>query len=294
MSAPLFSAEFGAGRPSIRRYGPFVGTDRGRTAIPTCEREDSVKKFTVLVTLAALGLALAIAGAAGARSQAMTIQVTARLIPGEEVPQPRGDVSAARGAFTATLSKSATGAEVSWRLTFSNLSGNAIAAHIHLGPRGQAAPPRVPLCSPCTSPATGTANVDAAVVTAIQTDGAYVNVHTPTNPAAEVRGQVSPVASVRTALSARQEVPKPKGNVKRASGTFTATVTKRGTTATLVWRLTFKGLTGRAVAAHIHRAARGRAGPVIVPLCGPCRSGRGDARPLERQFSTRSRRAAHT
>jgi hypothetical protein len=232
-----------------------------------------MKRFGLLVTAGAVGLGLGMAGGVGARIQATTIQVTATLIPGEEVPQPRGDVGSARGTFTATVTKSGTGAVVTWRLEFSNLTGNAIAAHIHLGSRGQAAPPRVPLCAPCTSPATGTANVDAAVLTAIQNDGAYVNVHTPTNPAGEIRNQVSPVANVRTTLTAKQEVPKPKGNVRRARGTFTATVTKQGTDGSIAWRLTFSRLTGRAVAAHIHRGQRGRPGPVIVPLCAPCRSG---------------------
>jgi hypothetical protein len=232
-----------------------------------------VKNLGLLVAAGALALALALAGAAGARSQATRIQVTATLIPGEEVPQPRGDVGAARGTFTATLTRSAAGAVITWRLEFRNLTGNAIAAHIHLGSRGQAALPRVPLCGPCTSPATGTANVDAAVLNAVQNDGAYVNVHTPMNPAGEIRDQISPVASVRTSLTAKQEVPKPKGNVRRARGTFTATVTKQGTTGRIAWRLTFSRLTGRAVAAHIHRGQRGRPGPVIVPLCAPCRSG---------------------
>jgi len=232
-----------------------------------------VKKFVVLVTVGAVGLALAIAGAAGARSQATSVRLSAGLIPGEEVPQPRGDVGNARGTFTATMTKSGTGAVITWRLEFSNMSGNAIAAHIHLGSRGQAAPPRVPLCAPCTSPASGTANVDAAVVDAIQSDGAYVNVHTPVNPAGEIRNQVSVVASVRTSLNARQEVPRPKGKVNRARGTFIAVVTKSGTTGSVAWRLTFSRLTGRAVAAHIHRGQRGRSGPVILALCAPCRSG---------------------
>jgi hypothetical protein len=100
-----------------------------------------------------------------------------------------------------------------------------------------------------------------------------VNVHTPTNPAGEVRDPLVVVANVRTSLRAKQEVPKPKGNVRRAKGTFTATVTKSGATGRIVWRLTYSRLTGRAVAAHIHSGVRGKAGPVIVPLCAPCRSG---------------------
>ncbi len=39
---------------------------------------------------------------------------------------------------------------------------------------------------------------------------------------------------------------------------------------TLAWRLTFSGLTGPATAAHIHLGAIGHAGPVEIPLCGPC------------------------
>jgi hypothetical protein len=51
------------------------------------------------------------------------------------------------------------------------------------------------------------------------------------------------------------------------------TITKQGSSAVLVWRLTFSRLTGKVFAAHIHSGARGKAGPVIVPLCAPCKSG---------------------
>ena len=226
-----------------------------------------------LIVGVALSLGLAVTGAAGARHQATRIQITATLTSAEEVPAPKGDVAAARGTFTASVSKSDTGGVMTWQLAFSNLSGNAIAAHVHIAARGQSGPVAVPLCTACSSGASGTANITAAVLDAIQNDRAYVNVHTPTNPAGEIRGQVSPVATVRTSLTARQEVPKPRGNVRRARGTFTATVSKRGDSAVVTWRLTFSGLTGRAIAAHIHRGQRGRPGPVIVPLCAPCRSG---------------------
>jgi Cu/Zn superoxide dismutase len=232
-----------------------------------------VKRFVLLVTGAGLGLVLALAGAAGARSDATRVQITAALNAADERPAPKGDVAAARGTFTATLTKTDSGATMTWRLEFSNLSGPATAAHIHVAPRGTPGPVRIPLCAPCTSGVTGTANVDATVLAAIQSDGAYANVHTQLNPAGEIRDQVTQVATIRTALRASQERPKPKGKVKRAQGTFIATVTKAGSTATVSWRLTFSRLTGRAVAAHIHNGVRGRSGPVIVPLCSPCRSG---------------------
>lgn len=80
-------------------------------------------------------------------------------------------------------------------------------------------------------------------------------------------------------LSAGKEVPKPKGVGGNAGGTFTAGLTRKGKGGTLAWRLTFRGLTGAASSAHVHLARAGVAGPVAVPLCGPCRSGaRGTAK----------------
>jgi hypothetical protein len=225
----------------------------------------------------ALGLTM-LASAADARRQATAIGLIATMNAPSEVPAPTGDVSAARGAFTATASQDGTGAGLTWSMTFDGLTGPATAAHIHVAPRGQPGAVVVPLCAPCTSPASGTATVDAATLAAIQTGGAYVNVHTDRNRAGEIRGQVGITAALRSALTSRQEVPKPKGNVRRATGAFVGTVTKEGTAGAVTWRLTFSRLTGPAVAAHIHVGRAGRAGPVAVALCGPCRNGqRGSA-----------------
>ena len=232
-----------------------------------------MKKLALLVSLSVVGVALVVAGAAGARSQANRVQISAAMTAAEERPTPRGDVSNARGTFVATLTKSDTGAVLNWTLTFTNLSGTATAAHIHIAERGEPGLVVVPLCVPCSSGASGTANVNAVVLEAIQAHRAYVNVHTALNPPGEIRGQVARTASVRTGLNARQEAPRPKGKVSRARGTFIAVVTKEGTTGSVAWRLTFSRLTGRALAAHIHRGRRGRPGPVMVALCAPCRSG---------------------
>jgi hypothetical protein len=232
-----------------------------------------MRKIFWSAAVTALGLGLVVAGAAVARSEANRVQVAAALSVREEVPAPTGDVSGARGSFTATVTRSGAGATLGWRLTFSGLTGPAIAAHVHTGARGEPGPVSVPLCGPCDSGATGTANIDATVLAAIQGGRAYVNVHTGTNRGGEIRGQLSAVASTRTVLNARQEVPRPQGNVRRARGLFTVAATKSGTIAVVAWRLTFSGLTGPALAAHIHLGPRGRAGRVAAPLCAPCRSG---------------------
>jgi hypothetical protein len=70
------------------------------------------------------------------------------------------------------------------------------------------------------------------------------------------------------ALSSGQEVPKQVVKDSAAHGLFKATLS--GTK--LKWTLTFAKLTGPANAAHIHMAAKGKSGNVVVPLCTPCQS----------------------
>lgn len=86
------------------------------------------------------------------------------------------------------------------------------------------------------------------------------------------------VVAFTATLASRHEVPKPIGATPGAGGRFSAGLTRTASSGTLVWRLTFHGLTGKAIAAHVHIGKVGKAGPVAAPLCGPCRSGqRGSA-----------------
>jgi hypothetical protein len=233
-----------------------------------------VKKPALLTGGATVcALALIVAGAATARPQANVIRVAAPMDAAQEVPQPRGSVDNARGTFGATLTRSGAGADMRWNMVFSGLTGPAVAAHIHNGRPGAAGPVVVPLCGPCVNPENGTANVNAASLAAIQAGTAYVNIHTAMNAAGEIRGQIDTTANINTRLTPRREIPKPKGNVRRARGLFRGTVTKSGSVTELRWRLTFSRLTGRAIGAHIHLGAPGSTGRVVVALCGPCRSG---------------------
>ncbi|MBA3434303.1 MAG: CHRD domain-containing protein [Actinobacteria bacterium] len=77
----------------------------------------------------------------------------------------------------------------------------------------------------------------------------------------------------RAALTAAAEVPRPKGVKAGAGGTFKVDLTDSSGSYSIAWTLTYKNLTGRAAAAHIHRGKPGKAGPVVVSLCAPCRSG---------------------
>lgn len=75
------------------------------------------------------------------------------------------------------------------------------------------------------------------------------------------------------AMTAKAEVPNPIGVSPRAGGTLALKLTEKGNSYSVSWTLTFHNLTGKAIAAHIHRARVGKPGPVLFPLCGPCKSG---------------------
>jgi CHRD domain len=99
-----------------------------------------------------------------------------------------------------------------------------------------------------------------------------------------IAGATARTATTWTAaLTARQEVPKQVVKKASAHGLFTATVVGNK----LKWKLTYAGLTGPAIAAHIHMGAMGKAGNVVVPLCGgkpACKSGLTGTAPLTAQL----------
>jgi len=142
------------------------------------------KKLAPVATLAAAALALS--GAAVGGNQAKPTTFTAALNVGQEIPHPKGTKAGAAGKFAATL----TGSTLKWRLTFTHLSGAAAAAHIHAGKKGKSGAVLVPLCGPCSSPASGAATLTAAQRSALASGATYVNVHTAKNPNGEIRGQI--------------------------------------------------------------------------------------------------------
>ena len=108
-----------------------------------------------------------------------------------EVPRPSGVPAGATGSFTGLAVELANDkARVTWKLTFSNLSGKAIAAHIHLGKPGKAGPVALALCGPCRSGQRGSGMLTHAQFAKLEAGGAYVNVHTAKNAGGEIRGQL--------------------------------------------------------------------------------------------------------
>ena len=119
-----------------------------------------------------------------------TTKFVSKLGARAEVPKPSGVSSGASGTFALTLSDKGS-YSVTWKLTFSKLTGKAIAAHIHRGKPGKAGPVLLALCGPCKSGQTGRAPLSEAAGNAIKSGSAYVNVHTAKNTAGEIRGQIA-------------------------------------------------------------------------------------------------------
>ena len=137
----------------------------------------------VVVAATLVGSSIAV----GAKPAGTAYKLKAALNIGQEKPIAKGTKRGASGRFTATLN----GTALTWKLTFTHLSGAATAAHIHIGARKVAGPVVIPLCTPCTSPVTGAATLTADQVKDVLSGKYYVNVHTAKNPAGEIRGQIS-------------------------------------------------------------------------------------------------------
>lgn len=143
------------------------------------------------ILIAAAGAALALAGLAAAVPQKDTFNLTANLKARFEVPKPAGVPAGAVGLLTGkAVEQENNKVRITWRLTFSKLSGRAAAAHIHVGKPGKAGGVMVALCGPCRNGQRGAANIKNAQLRTIRNGGAYVNLHTAKNAAGEIRGQV--------------------------------------------------------------------------------------------------------
>jgi hypothetical protein len=134
---------------------------------------------TMLATLA-LGATVAFAGPAFADKMKATLDGAS------EVPAV---TTAGKGA--ADIDYDAASKKLSWKVTYTGLSGPATAAHFH-GPAGATDKAGVAVAIPNagTSPVEGSATLTDAQAADLTAGKYYVNIHTAANPGGEIRGQV--------------------------------------------------------------------------------------------------------
>ncbi|MBU6461523.1 MAG: CHRD domain-containing protein [Bradyrhizobium sp.] len=138
-----------------------------------------MRKTTTL--LATLAIGIAFAGPAFADKMKATLD-------GKSENPPNS--SAGKG--TADVDYDAATKKLTWKLTYSGLSGPPIAAHFH-GPAepGKNAAIAVAIPNASSSPVEGSATLTDAQAADLMAGKYYINIHTAADPGGEIRGQVT-------------------------------------------------------------------------------------------------------
>ncbi len=132
-------------------------------------------------------------------------QFSASLSGAQEVPAV---TTSASGSATVNIITDSEVNEINYEVTYSGLSGDLAAAHIHVGAVGSNGPVILPLAigpSPFSgtlkdtdlTPAGGVATF-ADAIAAIRAGNTYINLHTAANPGGEIRGQLKPILNTAT------------------------------------------------------------------------------------------------
>jgi len=135
----------------------------------------------IMLATLALGATVAFAGPAFADKMKATLDGKSEVPP-----------NASAGAGTADIDYDAAAKKLSWKLTYSGLSGPPTAAHFH-GPAeaGKNGGVAVAIPNATSSPAEGSAVLTDAQAADLLAGKYYINVHTAANPGGEIRGQVT-------------------------------------------------------------------------------------------------------
>lgn len=200
--------------------------------------------------------------AAQAGARAPQAAYVAHLSGANEVPPVDTPASG-----TATFVLDSDGSTLHYRVQVSDISGISM-AHIHQAPAGanggviHGLYAGVGTFDP-DNPISGSVTLTAEQVTALNAGNLYVNVHTATYPAGEIRGQIGAYdtpAVMGALMSGDQEVP---ANASAATGV--ARFDKTGVN-TYSYELAVNDLEGTVSNAHIHIGREGVGGGVVLPL----------------------------
>jgi hypothetical protein len=139
------------------------------------------------LTVAAALVAACLLAAGGSNAQTKTFHAT--LNAQQEVPP-----NDSKGTGMADLTLNPATKQLTWRITYTGLTGPAGAAHIH-GPAAPGANAGVEVnLTPngAQNPITGSAVLTDAQVADLTSGKDYVNIHTAANKGGEIRGQIMP------------------------------------------------------------------------------------------------------
>jgi hypothetical protein len=140
---------------------------------------------STILRSAAAAIAFAGALALATPSMAAMMDFKASLSGKSEVPP---NAAAGTGSVTATYDTDSK--KLTWKGSYSGLSGEATAAHLHgPAPAGKNAGVMLPI-SPNGPAFEGSATLNDAQAKALIDGDLYVNIHTGTNKAGELRGQL--------------------------------------------------------------------------------------------------------
>jgi CHRD domain-containing protein len=225
-----------------------------------------MRRFAVVLAGAALVAASGIV-IANAQTERSPLRVFTVTLAGEN-ENPAGDPVA---TGTAVIRARAGQAQICYQLAAHDLSGRAVAAHIHRGAGKVAGPVLIPLRTPNTAGASrGCAKTTKARVRAILAHPSryYVNVHTAEFPGGAIRAQLR---GSRTVLGTIVHLQLKGTSEPNATGTAVLRIRKN--VGLVCYRLHAANVTLPTVAAHIHKGAAGANGPVVVPLNAPGNDG---------------------
>lgn len=137
------------------------------------------------LVLAACGQMGMGSGSSGTSSGMETYRAT--LSSAQEVP-----VNPSAGTGSAEVMVNPSTMAMTYRVTYSGLTGPATAGHIH-GPAaaGQNAGVKVPFPTAAASPITGSGTLTADQYADLKGGRYYVNIHTAAHPGGEIRGQLA-------------------------------------------------------------------------------------------------------
>ncbi|SDR83666.1 CHRD domain-containing protein [Bradyrhizobium canariense] len=140
-----------------------------------------MSKIKIALVTLALGATVAFTSSAFAEKMKATLDGKSETPP-----------NASAGKGEADIDYDAATKKLTWKLTYSGLSGPATAAHFH-GPAepGKNAGVAVAIPNATSSPVQGSATLTDAQAADLTAGKYYVNIHTAANPAGEIRGQVT-------------------------------------------------------------------------------------------------------